>query len=62
MSGYAHVEFTSTEEALHAVHLDAPHGFRYRRCLLDIDLAPWVFYVEPAYRVVYISQEPVSDG
>jgi hypothetical protein len=62
LNGYAHVEFASTEEVLRAVRQGAPHGFRYRKRLLDIDFAPWVFYVGPAYRVVNISEWPASDG
>jgi hypothetical protein len=61
-NGFAHVEFASTEEASRAVRQGAPHGFRYRQRLLDIDFAPWVFYVRPAYVVVYISGWPASDG
>ena len=40
--------------ALRAVCRGAPHGFRYRQRLLDIDFALRVFYVGPTYRVVYI--------
>ncbi|KAF8492390.1 hypothetical protein F5888DRAFT_911356 [Russula emetica] len=61
-NGYAHVELPSTEEALRAVYQGVPHGFRCRQRLLDIDFAPWVFYVGRAYRVVYISGWPGFDG
>jgi hypothetical protein len=39
------------------VRQGAPHGFRCRQRLLDIDFAPRarVFYVDPAYRVMYIA-------
>jgi hypothetical protein len=59
LQGYAHIEFASTEEALRAARQGAPHGFRYRQRLLDIDFASCVFYVGPA---VYISGWPASDG
>ena len=61
-SGFAHIEFASTEEAVRAVSHGVPHGFRYRQRLLDIDFARWVFFVGPAYRVLYISGWPASDG
>ena len=61
-NGFAHVEFANTDEALRAVRQGAPHGFRYRERLLDIDFAPWVFYIGAAYRVVYISGWPPLDG
>ncbi|KAF8492388.1 hypothetical protein F5888DRAFT_1858903 [Russula emetica] len=35
---------------------------RVRRRLLDFDFVPWVFYIGPAYRVVYISGWAASDG
>ena len=60
--GYAHVEFASTEDAVRAVRQGVPHGFRYRKRLLDIDFARWVFYAGPKYRVVYISGWLTSDG
>ena len=62
MNGFAHVEFASTEEASRAVRQGALYGLRYRERLLDIDLAPWVFYIGSAYRVVYISGRPPLDG
>ena len=62
LKGYAHVEFASTEEALHAVRQGVPHGFRYRQRLLEIDFAPSTSYVGPVYRAVYISGWPASDG
>ena len=62
MNGFAHVEFASTEEAVRAVRQGAPHGFRYMERLLDVDFARWVFYIGPAYRVVYISGWPASNG
>jgi hypothetical protein len=37
------------------VRKGAPHGFRYAQRLLDLDFAPWVFYVSPKYRLVHIS-------
>ena len=60
MSGFAHVEFANTEEALRAARHGAPYGFRYMGRLLDVDFAPWVFYFGPAYRVVHISGWPAS--
>lgn len=51
---FAHVQFVGTEEALRAVRQGATHGFRYGQ-RLDVDSAPWVFYIGPAYRAVYIS-------
>jgi hypothetical protein len=60
--GFAHVEFASTEEAIRAARQGAPHGFRYEKRLLDVDFAPWIFYVGPGYRVVYISDWPPSKG
>ena len=59
-SGFAHIEFSSTEEALRAARHGVPHGFRYEDRLLDIDFAPWVFYMGPSYRVVHISGWPAS--
>ena len=47
---------------MRAAHQGAPHGFRYEQRLLDLDFAPWVFYIGPAYRVVYISGWPASSG
>jgi hypothetical protein len=61
LNRYAHVEFASNEEALRAVRQGVQHGFRYGQRLLHIDFAPWVFYVGPAYRVVYISGWSASD-
>ena len=61
MSGYAYVEFASIDDALHAVRQGAPHGFRYKNRLLDVDFAPWEFHVGPTYRVVYISGWPGLD-
>jgi hypothetical protein len=60
MSGFAHVEFASMEEALRAARQGAPYGFCYADRLLDVDFAPWVFYIGPAYRVVHISGWPSS--
>ncbi len=62
LNGDAHVEFASIKDALRAVRQGASHRFRYRQRLLDIDFATWVFYAEHAYRVVYISGWPASDG
>jgi hypothetical protein len=62
LKGYAHVEFARTEEALRAVCQGASHGFCYRQCQLNIDFAPSVFHVGPAYGVVYISGWPASHG
>lgn len=59
-SGFAHIEFSSTEEALRAARQGAPHGFRYADRLLDVDFAPWLFYIGPAYRVVHLSGWPAS--
>ena len=39
LNGFAHIEFASTEDVLRAVRQGAPHGFRYRQRLLDIDFA-----------------------
>ena len=39
-----------------------PHGFRYEKRLLDVDFAPWVFFVGPIYRCVYISGWSPSHG
>jgi hypothetical protein len=61
-NGFAHVEFASTEEALRAARQGAPRGFRYKDRLLDVDFAPWIFYVGPGYRVVYIFGWPGSKG
>ncbi|KAH9054768.1 hypothetical protein EDB87DRAFT_1419965 [Lactarius vividus] len=61
MSGFAHIEFSSTEEALRAARQGAPHGFRYKDRLLDVDFAPWLFYIGPGYRFVYISGWPASN-
>jgi hypothetical protein len=44
------------------VRQGAQHGFRYGRRLPDIDFAPWVFYIGPAYRVVDFSGWPASSG
>ncbi len=60
--GFAHIEFASVDEALRAMRQGAPHGFRYRQRLLDMDFAPWSFYIGPSYRVVYISMWPASSG
>jgi hypothetical protein len=60
LDGFAHIELASTEEALRTVRRGVPHGRRYRQRLLDINFAPWVFYVGPTY--VYISGWPASDG
>ncbi|KAH9177213.1 hypothetical protein EDB89DRAFT_1519523 [Lactarius sanguifluus] len=60
-SGFAHIEFSSTEEALRAARQGAPHGFRYEDRLLDVDFAPWLFYIGPGYRLVYISGWPASN-
>ncbi|KAH9044961.1 hypothetical protein EDB83DRAFT_2406379 [Lactarius deliciosus] len=60
-SGFAHIEFSSTEEALRAALQGAPHGFRYEDRLLDVDFAPWLFYIGPGYRFVYISGWPASN-
>jgi hypothetical protein len=60
--GIAHVEFASTEEAIRAARQGAPHGFRYVDRLLDVDFAPWIFYIGPAYRSMYIAGWPASDG
>jgi hypothetical protein len=62
LKGYAYVEFASTEEALRATCQGAPHGFRYRQWLLDIDFSPSVFYVGSAYNAVYISGWPAANG
>ena len=62
MNGYAHVEFASVQDVLRAVRQGAPHGFRYKERLLLLDFAPWVFYVGPMYRSVYISGWPGYDG
>lgn len=62
LNGFAHVEFASTEEALRAARQGAQQGFRYGQRLLDVDFAPWVFYIGPAYRVVYISGWPASSS
>ncbi|KAI9461900.1 hypothetical protein BJY52DRAFT_163912 [Lactarius psammicola] len=59
-SGFAHIEFSSTDEALRAARQGALHGFRYADRLLDVDFAPWLFYIGPAYRVVYIYGWPAS--
>jgi hypothetical protein len=59
-SGFAHVEFASTEDALRAARQGAPYGFRYADRLLDIDFAPWISYFGPAYCVVHISGWPAS--
>ncbi|KAH9970270.1 hypothetical protein BJV74DRAFT_867387 [Russula compacta] len=62
LNGFAHVEFASTEEALRAARQGAQHGFRYAQRLLNVDFAPWVFYIGPAYCVVYISGWPASSS
>jgi hypothetical protein len=62
LNGFAHVEFASTEEALRAARQGSPHGFRYADRLLDVDFARWIFYIGPAYRVVYISGWNTSHG
>ncbi|KAH9976887.1 hypothetical protein BGW80DRAFT_885458 [Lactifluus volemus] len=59
-SGFAYVEFASTEGALRAARQGAPHGFRYTDRLLNVDFAPWVFFIGPEYRVVHISGWPAS--
>jgi hypothetical protein len=60
MGGYAHVQFASTEDALRAVRQGAPHGFRYMERLVDVDFAPWSFYVGPIYNALYISGWPAA--
>jgi len=50
------------EEAVRAARQGVPHGFRYEERLLDVDFAPWVFYLGPLYRSVYISGWSASDG
>lgn len=59
-SGFAYVEFASTEGAIRAARQGAPHGFRYADRLLNVDFAPWKFFIGSAYRVVHISGWPAS--
>ena len=45
---------------MRAARQGAPHGFRYKDRLLDVDFGQWMFYIGPTYRVVYISGWPAS--
>ncbi|KAN0142021.1 hypothetical protein V8E53_000483 [Lactarius tabidus] len=56
----AHIEFSSTEEALRAARKGAPHGFSYANRLLDVDFVPWLSNIGPFYRVRYISGWPTT--
>jgi hypothetical protein len=47
---------------MRAARQGAPHGFRYEDRLLDVDFAPWKFYIGPAYRSVYIEGWSASEG
>lgn len=60
MSGFTHIEFSSTDEALHAARQGALHGFCYGDHLLEIDFVPWLFYIGPFYHVMHISGQPAS--
>jgi hypothetical protein len=57
LNGFAHVE-----EALHVAPQGAPYGFRYAWRLLNVDFSPRAFHISAAYRAVYISGWPTSNG